>query len=54
MSLDNSYNCPINMEIQIFPAENGLYGSYELYEDDGISKSTNSNYLITNMNIDKI
>ena len=54
MSLDNSYNCPINMEIQIFPAENGLYGSYELYEDDGISKSTNSNYLITNMNLDKI
>ena len=42
------------MEIQIFPAENGLYGSYELYEDDGISKSTNSNYLITNMNLDKI
>ena len=27
MSLDKDTNCPKNMEIQIFPAENGLYGS---------------------------
>ena len=54
MSLDNDTNCPVNMEIQIFPAENGLYGNYELYEDDGISLNTNQNYLITRMNLDKI
>ena len=55
MSLDEDTNCPVNMEIQIFPAENGLYGSYELYEDDGISKTIiNSNYLITKMNLDKV
>ena len=54
MSLDNNTNCPKNMEIQIFPAENGLYGSYELYEDDGISINQGENYLITKMNLDKI
>lgn len=54
MSLDNNTNIPINMEIQIFPAENGLYGSYELYEDDGISLNKNQNYLITKMNLDKV
>jgi len=55
MSLDNNTNCPVNMEIQIFPAENGLYGSYELYEDDGISLNYgNNNYIITKMNLDKV
>ena len=54
MSLDMTTQCPKNMEIQIFPAENGLYGSYELYEDDGISKYVGSNYLITKMNLDKV
>lgn len=54
MSLDNNTGIPMNMEIQIFPAENGLYGSYELYEDDGISVNTNKNYLITKMNLDKV
>jgi len=54
MSLDNDTNCPQNMEIQIFPAENGLYGSYELYEDDGINLTTGQNYLITKMNLDKV
>ena len=54
MSLDNDTNCPKNMELQIFPAENGLYGSYELYEDDGISVEENQNYLITKMNLDKV
>jgi hypothetical protein len=54
MSLDNNTNCPKNMEIQIFPAENGLYGSYELYEDDGISINQAENYLITKMNLDKV
>ena len=54
MSLDDTTNVPKNMEIQIFPAENGLYGSYELYEDDGISLNRNQNYLITKMNLDKV
>ena len=54
MSLDNDTNCPKNMELQIFPAENGLYGSYELYEDDGINLRENQNYLITKMNLDKV
>ena len=53
MSLDDDTNCPKNMEIQIFPAENGLYGSYELYEDDGLSLNPNQNYLLTKMNLDK-
>ena len=54
MSLDDNTNNPINMEIQIFPAENGLYGNYELYEDDGISKNIGKfNCLITKMNLDK-
>ena len=54
MSLDNDTNCPSNMEIQIFPAENGLYGSYELYEDDGISLNQKNNCLITKYNLDKV
>ena len=55
MSLDMDTNNPKNMEIQIFPAENGLYGSYELYEDDGISLNVGkNNYLITKMNLDKV
>ena len=53
MSLDKDTNCPKNMEIQIFPAENGLYGSYELYEDDGISLREDREYLITKFNLDK-
>ena len=52
LSLDEDTNLPKNMELQIFPAENGLFGSYELYEDDGISK--NSNYIITTYNLEKI
>lgn len=54
MSHDNDTNCPRNMELQIFPAENGLYGSYELYEDDGISLNEGENYLITKFNLDKV
>lgn len=54
MSEDFDSDIPRNMEIQIFPAENGLYGSYELYEDDGISKEIGNNYLITKMNLDKV
>lgn len=53
MSLDDDTNCPRNMEIQVFPAENGLYGNYELYEDDGISLNTDKNFLMTKMNLDK-
>ena len=54
MSLDQGTDTPVNMELQIFPAENGLFGSYELYEDDGISLNTNRNFLITKMNLDKV
>lgn len=54
MSLDDDTNCPRNMELQIFPAENGLYGSYELYEDDGLSLENDKNFLITKMNLDKM
>ena len=54
MSLDFDTNCPTNMELQIFPAENGLYGSYELYEDDGISSiGKTKNYIVTKFNLDK-
>ena len=54
MSLDMNTNIPTNMEIQIFPAENGLYGNYELYEDDGINNGIGKNYLLTKMNLDKV
>lgn len=54
MSLDDASDLPRNMEIQIFPAENGLYSSYELYEDDGISLNKNYNYIITKMNLDRV
>ena len=53
MSMDEDTKVPVNMELQIFPAENGLYGSYELYEDDGISLNPDKNYLVTKMNLDK-
>lgn len=53
MSLDDDTNIPKNMELQIFPAENGLFSNYELYEDDGISLDIKDNYLITKMNLDK-
>ena len=53
MSLDMNTNSPTNMEVQVFPAENGLYGNYELYEDDGINHHVGKNYLITKMNLDK-
>ena len=54
MSLDMDTDLPRNMEMQVFPAENGLYSSYELYEDDGISSNVVRNYLITKMNLDKV
>lgn len=54
MSLDDTSDLPRNMEIQIFPAENGLYSSYELYEDDGISLNKNYNYIIIKMNLDRV
>ena len=54
MSLEETTEVPTNMELQIFPAENGLYGSYELYEDDGISLNNKQNFLITKMNLDKV
>lgn len=45
LSLDNGCGNPKNMEFHIFPAENNLYGSYELYEDDD-SLNVGNNYLI--------
>ena len=55
MSLDSDTSCPKNMEIQVYPAENGMYGSYELFEDDGITDSyKKGNYLVTKMNLDKV
>ncbi len=54
MSLDMNTELPKNMEIQVFPAENGLYSNYELYEDDGINHQIGKNYLITKMNLDKV
>ena len=51
LSLDMDTRVPKNMELHIFPAENGLFGSYELYEDDGINK--NSNFIITSYNLEK-
>ena len=54
MSLDMNTELPVNMEVEVFPAENGLYGSYELYEDDGFSQKVDRNYMITKMNLDKI
>ncbi len=53
LSLDSNTDLPNNMELQIFPAENGLFGSYELYEDDGISLNT-KNYVITSYNLEKV
>ena len=54
MSLEDSTDVPENMEIQIFPAENGLYSNYELYEDNGISNDRSQNFMITKMNLDKV
>lgn len=55
MSLDDNTDVPKNMELEVFPAENGLFGSYELYEDDGISVlGSKNNYVITKFNLDKI
>ena len=44
MSLDNNISNPTNMEIQIFPGDNG---TYKLYEDDGVSLT--NNYVITEL-----
>lgn len=39
LSLDNNYDNPVNLEFDVFP---GASGSYNLYEDDGISDSYDS------------
>ena len=39
LSLDNTIDNPVNMEIDVFP---GVSGSYNLYEDDGISDNYDS------------
>ena len=46
MSLDDSTDVPINVEVVVFPGGND---SYQLYEDDGISNNyKNANFTITN------
>lgn len=45
LSLDNTTDLPINMEVIVFPGSNG---NYKLYEDDGISTTfKNNNYSLT-------
>lgn len=45
LSLDNTTELPVNMEVIIFPGSNG---NYKLYEDDGISNNfKNSSFSIT-------
>ena len=47
LSLDNNHECPVNMEIQVFP---GASGSYKLYEDDGITNNyEKGNYIVTSL-----
>ena len=46
MSLDNSTDVPVNVEVVVFPGGND---NYQLYEDDGISNNyKNANFAITN------
>ena len=48
LSLDSTTNLPVNMEVIIFP---GNDGNYKLYEDDGISNNfKNSSFSITEFN----
>lgn len=48
MSLDMNTSNPINLQIDVFPGENG---EYKLYEDDGITKSfENGSYCLTELN----
>lgn len=47
LSLDNTTELPINMEVIVFP---GSDGSYKLYEDDGITNNyKNNNYALTDL-----
>ena len=48
LSLDEGTELPRNVEVDVFP---GCHGSYQLYEDDGISNQfKNSNFSITDYN----
>lgn len=48
ISLDNTTNLPVNMELLVFP---GASSNYQLYEDDGISNNyNNAVYSITDIN----
>jgi len=45
-SLDGDTNCPVNMEIEVFPGETNIYN---MYEDDGNTNNyKKGDYLITN------
>ncbi len=46
LSMDDTTDLPVNIEVNVFPGSNG---SYQLYEDDGITNNyKNSAYSITN------
>ena len=48
LSLDETTELPVHMEVDVFPGSNG---SYQLYEDDGITNNfKNSSFSITNYN----
>ncbi len=48
MSLDNNAGIPYNLEIQVFPGDNG---HYEMYEDDGVStRYKTGEYVLWQMN----
>ena len=48
MSLDNTVELPTNLEVVVFPGKNG---SYQLYEDDGISTNyKNGTFSVINFN----
>lgn len=53
LSLDNDTGNPKNMEINIFPPENDLYGNYELYEDNESARDMANRYLVLKMNYEK-
>lgn len=54
LSLDYDTGNPKNMEINIFPPENNLYGNYELYEDNESAHDKANRYFILKMNYEKI
>ena len=54
MSIDFGVDNPVNMEIQIFPPQDGVCSEYVLYEDNGITNVLMKNYLMTKMTLDRV